>query len=441
MSKPSSLRVRVLVGAVIWILVAVASGGYAVVEVFRDSAMRQFDQKLEQELTLLSVAVATAPENPSQRMTSPAFARVYSGFYWQAERDGMQFKSRSLWDQVLEIPTGQGMVRSEAIGPDDQNLRLLSRNLRAPDGVRWQLTVAADLAKLEEETALFQRGLLPAAGWLAAALIAAAVLVLHAALSPLKHLREAVRGLRAEDAGAITQSFPSEVAPLVRDLNDMLQKNTRLRIRGRAQAANLAHALKTPAAILMNEIDRVRSGEQLDLAIAEDAVGRIANVASHHASAAGAPPNDRPPDQRYDAVPLLDGVCRAIRKLFPELVVESDMPPRLQLAVAPSDQQEIYGNLLENAGKWAKSRIEARLSNGPDGAAFVVEDDGIGVPDAQRAHILHQGVRLDENKSGSGLGLAIVEEIVDRYDGSLDLDRSRMGGLKVQVVLPRQPPT
>ena len=168
MSKPSSLRVRVLVGAVIWILVAVASGGYAVVEVFRDSAMRQFDQKLEQELTLLSVAVATAPENPSQRMTSPAFARVYSGFYWQAERDGMQFKSRSLWDQVLEIPTGQGMVRSEAIGPDDQNLRLLSRNLRAPDGVRWQLTVAADLAKLEEQTALFQRGLLPAAGWLAA---------------------------------------------------------------------------------------------------------------------------------------------------------------------------------------------------------------------------------------------------------------------------------
>lgn len=436
--KVRSLTFRVVIGALVWITVALGAGGFAVLEVFRDSAIRQFDQNLADELTLVSVAVSTSPDDPGRHMTSPSFSRVYSGLYWQADRaDGPSFRSRSLWDWSLPLSSlGAEMTSVDVAGPDSQELRMVTRRIQAPDGAIWTIAVAADLSTLEAETALFQRGILPAALSLGVILILAALLLLHTALAPLRQLRAAVRSLHAADDDAITESFPSEVAPVVDDLNSMLAKNRRLRERGRTQAANLAHALKTPAAILQNEIERAVDGKPMDLALAGEAVDRIATTAQRHASQAIADPSDQQPGERYDAVPVLDEVVRAIRRLFPKTDVVVDMPERLELPMPPADQHEIFGNLLENAGKWARSKILVRLTPGDRTATLTIEDDGIGVPEADRQRILHQSVRLDQTKAGSGLGLTIVDDIVARYQGSLDLANSAVGGLLVRVSLP-----
>ena len=153
----------------------------------------------------------------------------------------------------------------------------------------------------------------------------------------------------------------------------MLKTDARLRERGRVEAANLAHALKTPAAILQNEIDKAEAGGRIDLSLAGEAVGRIADAAHRHLSRASAGPEDLPPRQVFDAVPVLTEIARAVRRLFPHLDLAVEAPDRLPLPVAAPDQQEIYGNLLENAGKWARSRVRVALSAEADKVAVTPE--------------------------------------------------------------------
>lgn len=436
--RSSSLTLRVLIGAMIWIAVALGAGGYAIFEVYRTSALQQFDQRLESELTLLSVALERSRSDPGALMTSPSFSRVYSGLYWDAERDdGTAFRSRSLWDANLPLElAGPSLEYRDISGPDDQQLRMVSRLLQTPDAEMWRIAVACDLATLSAQTAVFGRSLLIAAGLLALALIAAAVLLLRTALAPLGRLRTAVQAQRQTQAEVIPSAFPSEVAPLVDDLNVMLQTNVRLREKGRLQAANLAHALKTPAAILQNEIDRASGGGDIDLSLARDAVDRIAEAAHRHLSAASPGPEELPPHQVFDAVAALKETVHALRRLFADIEFTASMPERVMLAMTPQDQLEIFGNLLENAGKWARSEVWVSLATEGDTVVFTVEDDGHGVPAEQRDRILVQGVRLDRSVGGSGLGLSIVDDIVRRYDGKISLGSSSLGGLLVRVVLP-----
>ena len=439
--RAPSLTLRVLVGAVIWVAIALGAGSYAVLDVFGTSALRQFDERLRAELTLLSVAVVRAPDAPQRMMTSPNFSRVYSGLYWQADRPNQaSLRSRSLWDQRLVIsPPGHQMTPSMAEGPDGQSLRILARRVTALDGSDWTIAVAADLATLEQETELFQRGLLPAAAWLAGALVLAAILLLRSALGPLGRLRRAVRSLTSREDGEITASFPSEVAPLVDDLNTMLERNTVLRDRGRARAANLAHALKTPAAILQNEIDRAKAGGQIDLTLAAEAVARISGAAESHAHQVSAGSEGLQTGERHDAVQHLSEVARAITRLFPDLDLQLDLPGEMMVAVQSADLQEVFGNLLENAGKWAKAVVNVTLSQQGSSMVLSVDDDGPGIAPQDRQKVLRQGIRLDQAKPGSGLGLGIVDDLVDRYGGELVLDQADLGGLRVQVLLPIAP--
>ncbi|MEM7188131.1 MAG: sensor histidine kinase [Pseudomonadota bacterium] len=445
--KRRSLAVRVLTGAVIWVVLALGVGGFAVLQVFQASALRQFDQRIGDELALLSVGIARAPGNPAELMTSPSFARIYSGLYWQAQTASDVFRSRSLWKQSLPL---DDVGAREVAGPDGQTLRLLTRRINTPDGTAWLIGVAADLSVLQKETAQFRRGLLPAAAALALALMFAALLVLRTALRPLGQLRAAVqeiqagsakvpgRAAEAKDAAETkfpADAFPAEVAPLVQDLRTMLDKHARLSERGRAQAANLAHALKTPAAVLQNEIDRTAAGGEFDLTLAGDAVNRINAAAARHMSAATGP-ETLPPGQSFDAVALLREIVGAVERLYPEKKISIDAPETIPARVAPSDQQEIYGNLIENAGKWAQSRIDVSLRNDLRGIVLTVADDGPGIPEAEWSRVLRQGVRLDQQVPGSGLGLSIVDDIVARYGGEITLGTAKMGGLLVEVRIP-----
>ena len=444
--KRTSLTLRIVLMAAAWLTIALCAVGYAVLQMFEESALRQFDKRLEAELVLLTVAVSRAPDNPESRMTSPDFSRIYSGLYWQAEKtrtDGVAsefFLSRSLWDHRFRHQKAEsGILRGTLAGPDGQSVRALCQRIRGLDGVWWDLVVAADKAALQQELNEIRRGLLRSGLLLAVLLLAAAALLMRSALVPLWRLRSEVRELSKSDGERLPESFPSEIAPLVSDLNTLLTKNRRLRERGRIQAANLAHALKTPAAVLQNEIDRAGAGGELDLELATQSIQRIAVAADSHLSSASASAQDMPDTETHDAIPLLADLLRAMRRLFPETEFRAQAPPALPMRIAPNDQQELLGNLLENAAKWADGVVSIAIKVQGLNAVLTVCDDGPGIPADKRDAILEQGVRLDQSRSGSGLGLGIVAEILERVDGTIAFADSDLGGLKVVVTLPLIP--
>lgn len=435
----NSLLFRTTLSGIIWIAVALVASGWAILAVFQASAVRQFDSQLQAHLELLTGAVASDPDKLEEHMSYPDFMRVYSGLYWQAKRtdDGTVYRSRSLWDGELVFSmAGADVAQITLAGPDNQTLRLLGQRITTPDGGEWILAIASDTGGLEAEYGQFRRTLIIAFTVMGLALIGVAVLMQRSALAPLKRLRRAVLDRHANGSGRIGGSFPVEIQPLITDLNLLLERNERLREKGRAQAANLAHALKTPSAILQNELTRAERGEDMNIALAEEAVDKISAVADRYLSLVSAGPDDRLPSEKSDFVQTASEALRAIGRLFPDKTIELDAPETLLADIDRSDQFELLGNLIENAGKWAETRVVIRLSRTDGIVEIVVEDDGPGVPDEAYGKILAHGVRLDETRGGSGLGLTIVQDVVDRYHGSLTPGVSALGGLRIEVRIP-----
>ncbi len=436
-----SLTVRTIAAGMIWIAIALGIGGWVIMEVFRSSATRQFDARLEAELDLLTVSLARSEESLSEQMINPDYLRVYSGSYWQAEgQDSLQFRSRSLWDSTLpDLDPGSDLLFSEVEGPDTQTLRLAARKVLTPGQQPWKLSVAANKASLQKEIERFQNTLLMSATILAVMLLGAAFMLLRSALAPLKALRRAVVERHSNGDGQIIGSFPVEISPLVDDLNSMLQRNERLREKGRLQAANLAHALKTPSAILRNEIAKAARGEDINITIAEQAVENVSAAADRHLTLAVASPEDLGRSVDTDMVPVAKEAISAMERLFPDVKFELDAPNRAPIGMSRSDQLELFGNVLENAGKWARSRINVSINKTRETLQILVDDDGPGIPPENRQTVFKQGVRLDHQRKGSGLGLTIVADIISRYHAHIDLETSQLGGLRVRIVLPDPP--
>ncbi len=435
---PRSLTARTFIAGLVWIAVALGVGGVVIMKVFEASAVRQFDAGLEAELDLLTAYVTRSDQSPSGGMSNPDFRRVYSGTYWQAEaQSGLFYRSRSLWDTVLPVfETNPVMARADIKGPDGQRLRMLSRTVVVPGKESWTLAVAQDRSTLKYEMIQFRRTLWIAAAIVGAILLAAAFLLLRAALRPLKQLRRAVLERQSGNTDLVSGKFPTELAPLVDDLNALLQRNERLREKGRVQAANLAHALKTPAAILSNELLKARRCEPVNFAVAEQAVENISAAADRHLSLIAAAPEDMAAPVKTDIVPLAHDVTRAIGRMYPELKFEIEASDSVILNVSRPDVMELLGNVVENAAKWAASNVQIRLIANDVCGVIEVGDDGPGVVHQERSNILKQGIRLDETTSGSGLGLTIVTDILEKYRGALRLETSPLGGLRVEMSIP-----
>ncbi|WP_299407169.1 HAMP domain-containing sensor histidine kinase [uncultured Roseobacter sp.] len=432
-----SLRLRVLISATLWIALSLGIGGYAILTVFEKATLRQFDQRLQEGLAVLRVAVATEPQDPTLRMTSPSFSRVYSGLYFQAETEGFTVASRSLWDRHLPLGAPGAIPEQQLVsGPDGQQLRLLSQSVRVNDGPRWRLGVAADLASMETLVASFRRSLSFGLCAFGVSLIVAAALMLNAALGPLKRLHEAVVRLSHTDARPAPDVFPIEVAPLVRDLDRLIERNRRQRDRGRLQAAGLAHALKTPTTVLSGEIQRAAQGRPLDLNAAEDALARLKEATALHLDHAATGPEAMLPGERVDVMATLDDLVRAVGRLYPHIRFDVKGPHQMGLAVTLPDLQEMLGNLIENAAYWAQGHVHVTLEAEGEAVILIVEDDGPGVPLLDRARVFDRGVRLDPDRGGSGLGMTIARDVANLYGGSIRLDTAGLGGLRVILRLP-----
>jgi signal transduction histidine kinase len=376
-----------------------------------------------------------------------------SGLYWQLDRAGEAparavLRSRSLWDATLEPPADvltEGAVHvHEVVGPNSARLLLVERTVAAEGGApaRWRLMVAADLAQTAEAVARFDRVLVASLAILLVLLGSAAVAQVAVGLAPLEALQRALAEVHAGRAQRLDEPFPAEVQPLVDDFNRVLDRNREIVTRARTQAGNLAHAVKTPLAALSQAAaaaERTPQDAQALAALVQEQVELARRHVDWHLARSRAAAAHDLPGARTEVAPVVAGLIRAMQRMQAErgLAIRCEpIAPGLCFAGEQQDLQELVGNLIDNACKWAASEVIVTAWASARRLHIAVDDDGPGIPADRRERALARGTRLDEAVPGSGLGLAIVHELASLYGGSVAMAASPAGGLRVELDLP-----
>lgn len=452
--RSDSLAFRLVAGAALWSSIALLAGGILLSSIFRQSVERSFDARLE---VLLGSLIATTDVDDHGEITrtrdlnESRFDFAYSGWYWQiapmAER--LATRSRSLFDQSIDLTQAKDATQDfagtrffDAPGPDGQSLRVIERRVQLPGyDVRVSFAVAGDKGEMEDDIRSFNGTVFFAMAALGFGILVALLIQVRFGLRPLERVRHALTQIRSGKATKLDGSFPTEIAPLADEINSLLEGNREVLERARTHVGNLAHALKTPLSVLTNEarthpgefgdhVGRaaVNMREQIDHHLARARMAASANVFGAHTPVAHA----------------LARLGRALERIYAEggIKITINCPDDLGFRGEAQDLEEMAGNLLDNACKWASSRVvlnATRLAEprrGRPAFSITVEDDGPGVPEESRKAALKRGGRLDESKPGSGLGLSIVTEIAELYGGELTLVDSSMGGLRAELTLP-----
>lgn len=399
----------------------------------------------------------------------PRFQVPLSGLYWQiddldAGAAGIGvMRSRSLWDAVLQLPRDRlpaGAVHAHLVnGPGGQRLLVRERSVRLGQAkqvvggeYRLRLAVAQDRAEIVAARNAFARDMLPYLGVIALVLGIATWFQIRTGLAPLETVRKAVNAVRAGRLDRLPTQYPEEVKPLALEVNALLEAREDAVARARGWTADLAHGLKTPLSALAADAQRLRQQGHPELAEDLEALADLMRRrVDRELIRARVRTQAHPHQARADVGHALRRLIATLQRtpggerLRWELRWESEMPgtgtPDRESSTGPwaalveEDLLELLGNLLENAAKWARSRV--RLSIGADRMIqLTIGDDGPGVPEAQRNRLGERGLRLDQRKAGSGLGLAIARDVVEAYGGSLDFGRSELGGLEVRVRMP-----
>ncbi|GMV54678.1 MAG: hypothetical protein AMXMBFR6_04830 [Betaproteobacteria bacterium] len=453
-TSAGSLRLRLLGATLATLVVALAGAHWWLSGLFRDHVLQQFDlalsQQLDQLAARLELDVQGLPSIGARGMSDPRWEKAYSGLYWQVERlpghggqSRAELRSRSLWDAELRLPDDalvDGAVhRHEATGPRGEQLRVVERSMQAPEpaGSRWRLIVAGDTHDIAAAVERFTGVLAASLGGLGVLLGLAALAQVAVGLAPLKSMQTGLQRVRQGQTQRLQGRFPSEVQPLINELNGVLDRNAEVVARARAHAGNLAHALKTPLAIL-RQAARQAGPSELSALVGEQV--EIAERHMHwHLARARAAATQQAPGQRTLIEPVLRSLLRAMERLHADRHLDlgaEDMPPGLAFAGEEQDLQEMVGNLLDNACRSACAAVTVRAAQEGGRLCITVDDDGLGIAPEQRTEVLQRGVRLDEARAGSGLGLAIVVDLARLYGGDLTLGSADAGGLSARLVLP-----
>lgn len=448
-----SLTGRLIWLAAGWSLLALILTGVLLTTAFRDSAVRRLQSVLEATdrevaaITNVQAGVVVTPPVQDARTL-----RAYSGKYWSVvepdEADGFRplTRSESLFDYALPAPTaGAAEVLSQpgepyfydAIGPDSQPLRVLAiaRTLPNREAPVIFLT-AVDRSEIDQDASNFAALTWTALGLLGAGLIAAVLIQVRVGLRPLYDLGAALADVRRGRQQRLAGAYPREIAPLAQELNALLDHNQEVVDRQRTHVGNLAHALKTPLAVMLAEAG---SGEGLLAETVRRQAALMKAQVDHHLQRARAAARAQHAGQSTPVAEVVDELASLLERVFQSKPVEIDWraPDDLSFRGERQDLQEMLGNLLENACKWCRGKVRVTAAvSGVGRLQLVVEDDGPGLPADQREAALKRGARLDEEAPGTGLGLSIVDELVKSYAGRITLGSSEMGGLSVMLDLP-----
>lgn len=457
----SSLRVRLLAGTLFWIAATILAAGWGLGSLFRQHVQAQFHAELTSHLDQLTAQLTVDDKNQPKLLlplSDPRLTRPFSGYYWQIDRvddtpandTGMagQLRSRSLWDHVLKLPilrAPDGIIHFARIaGPQGQWLSVVERTVRVEDTpgqapITFRLMAAANERFMLEPVAQFSSTMWLALAVLAVGLVIAAVVQVLVGLAPLRALRSALVRVRSAETQRLEGDFPMEVMPLIDDFNKVLAQNAEVVARARTHAGNLAHALKTPLSVLANaaQADMGSSSELAQLVTEQVDIAR--KQVNYHLARAQAAAASRMPGTKTPVLPVVEGLARVMRHIHAErnlVVTVKPMAESLVFRGETQDLQEMLGNLLDNACKWATHQVALSAQSQATTLTLMIDDDGPGLPSGQRDAVLQRGVRADEQVTGSGLGLAIVDDLARLYGGTVKLTESHLGGLRAVLVLP-----
>jgi signal transduction histidine kinase len=477
-----SLQFRLLVATLVGLLLALVLAGFVLSGLFRDHVMRQFvatlTTQLDQVTTRLEFDAAGLPTLDAQALSDPRWSRPLSGLYWQIEEQTAAaspnrapaaaevMRSRSLWDNSLVVPPGgaepSAVQVREISGPADAKLLLLERPVATPgsDALRWRVMVAGDLKDTALAVSQFDGVLVSSLVALMLLLALASAAQLVVGLAPLRALQRALAAVLEGRAQRLEGHFPAEVQPLAENFNGVLDRNAAVVARARTQAGNLAHAIKTPLAVMAQAAAQglpspasaasppVQTTDSLaELpALVREQVAVANRQVDWHLTRARVAASQAVPGARVPVGPVINGLVRVMDRVHAARGLRLVYQPGLDepaFAGETQDLQEMLGNLLDNACKWAKHEVRVQASCVPAAGArrlqISLEDDGPGIDEGQRQAVLARGARLDERVPGSGLGLAIVHELAALYGGELKLATSDTGGLRVELDLPLAP--
>ncbi|GAB6052687.1 sensor histidine kinase [Magnetospira thiophila] len=448
MIQRDSLALRLALSSTVWIVLTLAGVGVVLVYLFENHIQLRFEQQLSDHLEELVAAAEVDAQGRLVLTWSPAdprFNRPHSGWYWRIRglddtTDGKA--STSLMGESLPTPDPGELLRQHVLhlpGPDAQELFLYERAIGLPRATQpYLFTVAGPVSDVESDVANFAQLVVIVLVFLAFFLTGLVWFQIVFGLRPLGRIQRNLSQIRDGTAQHLPEDYPRELRPLVRDLNDLLDYNRSLLARARTQVGNLAHALKNPLAVLTNETAGLdgEQGEMLQRQVSQ-AVENV-NRYLHRARIAGSA-------NMLGASASLDSVIEDLVYSFNILyrargvVIQVNGLDGIVLRVDREDLEEMIGNLMDNACKWATTQVRVAARKNEDEIILYVDDDGPGIPEEQRAVALTRGQRLDESAQGSGLGLSIVREIAELYGGALRLDRAPLGGLRAELRLPFKP--
>jgi signal transduction histidine kinase len=459
--KPNSLALRLFVTAAAWVLVVLPVAGWIIFTRYRHEVVQAFDARI---FLFLTVVINDAQQGAEEAPTEPdywgegLFVQVHSGWYWQMKPlDGKPaevLQSRSLGGDYLPLPSEHAVepndkeVRwADLTGPAQQGLRVAEMIYQFGVGAkaqRYSVAVAGRLSEVEDNLAAFRSQLIQALALAGVGLLAATLFQVRFGLFPLTRMERGLAAIRSGAASRLEGQLPSEVRPLQQELNALLKSNQEIVERARTHVGNLAHALKTPLAVLINE---ARADESTLARKVIEQADTMTSQVSLYLDRARMAARIGVIGRVTEVGPVAESLVRALGRLYrdKDLAYAIDCPPGTRFKGERQDLEEMLGNLLDNASKWAHSKVSIAVTPHPgaegdtsagDWLCIRVDDDGPGLTAEQLAEPVKRGRRLDETKPGSGLGHSIVADLAYCYNGRFELDRSEAGGLSARLTLP-----
>lgn len=424
-----------VIGALAALLVS-ALGGWALRQSVQDSLYKSFAQRLDEKAQRLIADLHLLPDGSlilSPGRNNDEFGRIFSGWYWQLESGGGEILgSRSLWDTSLNTRNARPLSRELSLQrlPGPQEMPLIGNAYPVEiDEKHAVLYVYGPAANIEEELDQLENILLVTQALLIAALLIASYLQVRLGLAPLRRLRTRLSAVRAGNAERIGSGYGADLNPLAGELDLLLARNAKIVARARGHAADLSHALKKPLTILNSD----PSIQQQPLL--RQQVTAMSRLIDRHLARAGSGAGEIRPIAVGERITGLVALMRRLHQERPldwQLEIAEDLHWRGE----PTDFEEMLGNLLDNAGKWAASKVSVHADATTTEIVITIADDGPGLTPGQIEQIGIRGRRFDETVEGSGLGLVITADIAETYGGDIELSRAESGGLKVTLRLP-----
>ncbi len=458
----NSLAFRLFAASALWTMIVLPLAGYLLQSNYRQEVERVFDLRLDTAWwALVTLSVSPGAKEPIEPTATafgdPSYNVRFSGWYWQitpedASATGAKvMASSSLQGEQIAFPVssaaasaGNPYVTADGAGPQGERIRMFSKIITFGDGPaakRYRYVVTGNLTETDVTLRRFSSTLTLALSLLGIGLVFATLFQVRYGLRPLRAIERGLGDIRSGNAMRLEGDLPEEILPLQRELNALITSNHEVIERARTHVGNLAHALKTPLSVLINEARSDKS--PLGRKVSEQ-VGIMRDQVQHHLDRARMVARTGTLGGVTEVKPVVDSMVRVLTKIHSDkgIKLSGSCDDKLSFQGEKQDLEEMLGNLTDNACKWAKSKVELKATRvtgkrgTPDVLLLQVDDDGPGLTDAERIEARQRGKRLDETKPGSGLGLSIVTELTGLYKGQFELERSPLGGLQARLRLP-----